>query len=99
MALRNHNLPSERKKKRLVKSMKQFSKFPNTMRNHFLHPGHRKKRFGRSRLSDVLSRQMVVKLILCLLNVLKNDFGEVDEAMFEGIEGPFEPIFCILGIE
>jgi hypothetical protein len=42
---------------------------------------------------------MVIKLIICLLNVLKNDFGEVDEAMFEGVERPFELIFCILGIE
>jgi hypothetical protein len=30
---------------------------------------------------------------------IKNDFGEVDEAMFQGVEGPFALIFCILGIE
>jgi hypothetical protein len=36
---------------------------------------------------------------LCLLDVLKNEFGEVDEAMFQGVERPCEPIFCIQGIE
>jgi hypothetical protein len=30
------------------------------MWNHFLHPGNRKKRIGRSRLSDVLSRRMAL---------------------------------------
>jgi hypothetical protein len=30
---------------------------------------------------------------------LKNDFGEVDEAMFQGVERPYELIFCILSIE
>jgi hypothetical protein len=30
---------------------------------------------------------------------LKNDFGEIDEAMFQGVEGPYEIIFCILSIE
>jgi hypothetical protein len=33
------------------------------------------------------------------MNVLKNDFGEDDEAMFQGVERPFKIIFCILGIE
>jgi hypothetical protein len=33
------------------------------------------------------------------LDVLKNDFGEVDEAIFQGIERPNELIFSILGIE
>jgi hypothetical protein len=27
---------------------------------------------------------------MCLLDVFKNDFGEVDEAMFDGVERPFE---------
>jgi hypothetical protein len=31
--------------------------------------------------------------------VLKNDFGEVDEAVFQGDEMPYEFIFCILNIE
>jgi hypothetical protein len=30
---------------------------------------------------------------------LKNDFGEVDEAMFVGVERPNEFILCILGFE
>jgi hypothetical protein len=37
--------------------------------------------------------------MICLLDVLKNDFGEVDEAMFQGIERACEFIFCILGNE
>jgi hypothetical protein len=31
--------------------------------------------------------------------LLKNDLGEVDEAMFEGVERRYELIFCILSIE
>jgi hypothetical protein len=31
--------------------------------------------------------------IICLLDVLINDFGEVDEAMFQGVERPCENIF------
>jgi hypothetical protein len=30
-----------------------------------------------------------------LLNVLKNDIGDVDEAMFHGVKRPGERIFCI----
>jgi hypothetical protein len=30
---------------------------------------------------------------------LKNDFGEVDEATFEGFERPYEVIFRILSVE
>jgi hypothetical protein len=36
---------------------------------------------------------------LCLLDVLKNDFGESDEAMFHGNERTYELIFCFLSIE
>jgi hypothetical protein len=35
----------------------------------------------------------------CLLDVLKNDFGEFNEAMFHGFKRPCEIIFRILGIE
>jgi hypothetical protein len=38
------------------------------------------------------------QLINCLLGVLKNDIGEVDEAMFQGVYRPCELIFCIQGI-
>jgi hypothetical protein len=34
-----------------------------------------------------------------LLEVLKNDFGEVDESMFHDVERPFGSIFYILGTE
>jgi hypothetical protein len=34
-----------------------------------------------------------------LLDVLRNDFGEVDEVMFRGVESPCELIFSILVIE
>jgi hypothetical protein len=33
------------------------------------------------------------------LDLLKNDFGEVDEAMFQGVERQYILIFCILSIE
>jgi hypothetical protein len=39
------------------------------------------------------------ELIICLLDVSKNDFGEVDEAMFPGFERPNDLIFSNLGIE
>jgi hypothetical protein len=158
MALRTHNLPSERIKKRLwLSRWTDDSRCPNAIRKHFLHTGHRKKRRGRCPLSDVLSRRMVLgthnlpskrfkkrhwwsewsdvftcriamrihfqyigyrnkrfgrrrlsdvlrnewpwEIIICLLDVLKNDFGEVDEAMFQGVERPCVLIFCVLGIE
>jgi hypothetical protein len=34
-----------------------------------------------------------LELIIFLLDVLKNDFREVDEAMLEGVERPYEIIF------
>jgi hypothetical protein len=64
------------------------------MLNYFLHRGHRKNRLLRGRLSDVLIRRMAL-----VLDVLKNDFGDVDETMFLGFKRPFERIFCILHIE
>jgi hypothetical protein len=42
---------------------------------------------------------MSLELIICLLDVLKNDFREGDEAMFQCVERPCERIFCILDIE
>jgi hypothetical protein len=38
-------------------------------------------------------------LIISHLDVLKNDFGEVDETMFQGVESPYELLFCIMSIE
>jgi predicted transcriptional regulator len=42
---------------------------------------------------------MALKLIICSLDVLKNDFVEVVEAMFQGVERPYELISCILSME
>jgi hypothetical protein len=32
------------------------------------------------------------RTLMCLRDVLKNDFGEFDEAMFQGVENPYELI-------
>jgi hypothetical protein len=37
--------------------------------------------------------------IICLLNVLKYDCGDFEEAMFHDVVRPFESIFYILGIQ
>jgi hypothetical protein len=37
--------------------------------------------------------------IICLQDVLKKYFGEVDEVIFQGVERQCELIFCILGME
>jgi hypothetical protein len=37
------------------------------------------------------------ELIICLLNVLKCDFVNVDEAMFSDVERSFERLFYIQG--
>jgi hypothetical protein len=42
---------------------------------------------------------MALELIICLLDVLKNDFRDVNEAMFQGVERPCERILCIIDIE
>jgi hypothetical protein len=55
-----------------------------------------KKRLWWIRLSDVLSNGP--ENSCCLLDVLKNNFIEVDESMFQGIENTCELIFCLLGI-
>jgi hypothetical protein len=41
----------------------------------------------------------VDELIITLQYLLKCDFGEIDEAMFQGVERQCELIFCILGIQ
>jgi hypothetical protein len=56
-----------------------------------------KKRFGRSRLSYVLSRRMILSTHNLSSERLKNDFGEVDEEIFQGVELPCEFMFCISG--
>jgi hypothetical protein len=37
--------------------------------------------------------------MVCLLDVLKNDFDEIDKAMYESVERPYDINFCIVGIE
>jgi hypothetical protein len=44
-------------------------------------------------------RECPWELIIYLLNVLKCDFGNDDEAMFHDVERPFEGFFYILSIE
>jgi hypothetical protein len=40
-----------------------------------------------------------LEFIICLLDVLENDFGEVDESLFQSVERHIEIILCFLGIE
>jgi hypothetical protein len=42
---------------------------------------------------------MAMSTLICLLDVLKCDFGVVYEEVFEGDEKPCEIIFCIMGIQ
>jgi hypothetical protein len=42
---------------------------------------------------------MAWELIICLLNVLKSNFGDFDESMFHNVVKPLERIFYIKGIE
>jgi hypothetical protein len=101
MVLRSHNLPSERLKMRLCwfgwSIVSWCRKAIWTNWNHFLHPGHRKKGHKRCRLIDVWSRRMALRNHYLLLNVLKSNFGDVDEAMFHDVVKQLEPIFYILG--
>jgi hypothetical protein len=39
------------------------------------------------------------EISIFLLNILKNDFGEVDEEKFQGVERPCELIFCFVVIK
>jgi hypothetical protein len=43
--------------------------------------------------------QIVQLYLICLLDVYKNEFGEVDEAIFHSVERPCEFIFYFLDIE
>jgi hypothetical protein len=61
----------------------------------FLHLLHSKKQFGQWRVSDVLSRRMVLRNTNLPSGRLKNNYDEVDEAKFQGVEGPCELIFYI----
>jgi hypothetical protein len=45
---------------------------------------------------DILRSEWPWELIISLLYVLKHDFGEVEEAKFQGVESPCELIFLSL---
>jgi hypothetical protein len=42
---------------------------------------------------------MALELIICPLDVLRNNLVEIDENMFLGVERPCELIFCMLEIQ
>jgi hypothetical protein len=44
-------------------------------------------------------REWPLDLIICLLDVLKNNFDEVDEAIFHGVERPCKLVLIFLGIK
>jgi hypothetical protein len=93
MGLATHNQPSGRlNKRRCLIRFRYVSICRKAILTHFLHPGYLKKRLWQSHLSNVLTRR-TGQLIISLLNILKNDFGEVDEAMFQGVERPHEYVF------
>jgi hypothetical protein len=84
MALRTPNLHPGVLKKRLWWSRWRDVKMcRRAMQTHFLNPGHRKKRFERSRFSEFFSMRMALTIIICFLNVLKNDLGAVDKLKFQ----------------
>jgi hypothetical protein len=88
MALRNNNLPLGRLKKRLWWSRwNGVSRCRKDMRTHFLHPEHPIKRLWWSCLSDVVSRRMALKLIMCLLVVLKTTLVKLMKRCFKVSKG------------
>jgi hypothetical protein len=88
MAPRINNLSSRSFIKRLWWSRwNDFSRCRKVVQINFLHPGNRKNRFGRSRLSDVLSRRMTLRPHNLPFEVLKNDFVAFDEVTFKGVKG------------
>jgi hypothetical protein len=94
MAFRIQNHPSGR-----LKKLPWWSRWSDvlrcrkTMRTHFLHPGHGKKRLGRCCLSGVLIGQMVWRNHNVFLNVSKYYFSDVHEEMFNDVDRRFESIF------
>jgi hypothetical protein len=100
MALKTQILPSGRLKRRLRRSRwRDVWRCRWANRNHFLHLGIWKKGLSLCRLSEVLNRRIALTLTICLLHVLKDDFDEVDEAMFQCVERPCLPIFWTSGFE
>jgi hypothetical protein len=98
-ALQTNYQPSERLKNDFREVVQAVSRCRKAMRTRFLFPGNRIMLLGLSRLNDVLKRRMARELKLCLLDVLIDDFDEVHETLFQGVEGPCVSIFCISGFE
>jgi hypothetical protein len=71
----------------------------NTIGNHFLHPGHIKRYLDEFAEVKFQVGKWPWEIKICLLEVLKGDFGDVDEEMFQGVERPCELIFYLLGIQ
>jgi hypothetical protein len=69
------------------------------MLTYFLHTERRKNRLGLIRLSDILLGEWIWEHIISFLNVLKYDFGDVDEAMIHVVERSCKINFCILLVE
>jgi hypothetical protein len=69
------------------------------MRNNFLHSAYKKSNLDE--FAEVMFQlcEWPWELILCILDVLKFDFGEVDETMSKFAERPFENISCILAMQ
>jgi hypothetical protein len=100
IVLRSHNQTSGRLENRICLSrFSNVSSCRKALWTHFLHLGIQKKRLWWSRLSDVLCRRLALRTHILHLDVLKSDFREVDEAMFQGVERQYELIFFILNIE
>jgi hypothetical protein len=68
------------------------------MRTHFLPPGHPKSDLDEVAEEMIQVGEWLWEIIICILDVLKCDYGEVDETMFQGVERPCELIFTNLGI-
>jgi hypothetical protein len=72
LVLETHNLISRSlKNQHWWRRWSNVSRCRKTMRTHFLHPGNREKRLGRSPLSDVLIRRMPLKTHNLPSDVLK----------------------------
>jgi hypothetical protein len=56
-----------------------------------------KKRLGRIRLSDVLSRLIALTTQNDPLDVLKKEFGKFDELMFQGVQRCLNVLKCDFG--
>jgi hypothetical protein len=99
MALKTHNWPSGSLIKRLLNSMKRCFNVSKGHTNSFPASRASKKATLIESLVFFYIGEWAWELIICLLNVVKCDLGEVAEAIFYDVERPFEPIFYILHIQ